>query len=149
MHTTFVHVGFLFLCSFYFYISATQLGFSCFKHATLSRRDIFATTIHNDTVLLFSSFLSVCPTRASSRRGSDLAIPPWAIALILILLLLLLGLLALALLKILLMLLVSLQRHCAITCSYLWLHDMREVVQLWQSCMAILILTHTSKHGIL
>ena len=48
-----------------------------------------------------------CPTRASSKRGSGLAIPPWAIALILILLLLLLGLLALALLKLLLMLLVS------------------------------------------
>ncbi|CAI8001615.1 Integrin beta-1, partial [Geodia barretti] len=46
-----------------------------------------------------------CPTRASSKRGSGLAIPPWAIALILILLLLLLGLLALALLKLLLMLL--------------------------------------------
>lgn len=46
-------------------------------------------------------------TSRSRRRSNKLAIPPWAIALILIFLLILLGLLALLLLKLLLMLLVS------------------------------------------
>ena len=59
-----------------------------------------------DLVILLT-FLLDCGTQGSSGGGSDLAIPPWAIALILILLLLLLGLLALVLLKLLLMLLVS------------------------------------------
>ena len=57
-------------------------------------------------VPLFLCTIDCYDTRGSKRKGNNLAIPPWAIALILILLLLLLGLLALALLKLLLMLLV-------------------------------------------
>ena len=56
-------------------------------------------------------FCAVCPTKSRSRKAVPLAIPPWAIALILLLILLLLGILALVLLKLLLMLLVSVPCH--------------------------------------